>query len=66
MISIGAATALCALSLVVFSSTLNAMNLFDEEYISTMGTGGFSLRGDRETLMAGQTRLLFVSVSTRF
>ena len=32
---------------------LNAMNLGDESYISTMGTNGFSLTADQETLQAG-------------
>ena len=45
---------------------VNALNLFDEEFISTIGTGGFSVRGDLETLMAGQKRLVFVSLNTAF
>lgn len=45
---------------------LNALNLLDEKYISTVGTGGFSVTGDLETLMAGQKRLLFLTVGTSF
>ncbi|MEO7963757.1 MAG: TonB-dependent receptor, partial [Gemmatimonadaceae bacterium] len=44
----------------------NAVNLFDEKYISTMGTNGFTVSGDTETLMAGMRRLIFVSIGTRF
>lgn len=45
---------------------LNVTNLLDEEHISTMGTGGFSVRGDLQTLQAGAKRLLFITVGTRF
>ena len=45
---------------------LNAMNLTDESYISTMGTNGFSLTADQETLQAGSKRLFFVTIGTRF
>lgn len=45
---------------------VNAINLLDEEFISTIGTGGFSVRGDLETLMAGQRRLVFFSLNTAF
>lgn len=45
---------------------LNALNLLDEAFISTIGTGGFSVRGDLETLMAGQKRLVFLSLNTSF
>lgn len=45
---------------------LNAINLLDEEYISTMGTNGYSLTADQETLQAGAKRLFFVTVGTRF
>jgi iron complex outermembrane recepter protein len=45
---------------------LNALNLLDETFIATVGTGGFSVSGDLETLMAGQKRLIFLSVGTNF
>jgi iron complex outermembrane receptor protein len=48
------------------SLQLNALNLFDESFISTVGTGGFSVSGDLETLMAGQKRLIFFTVGTSF
>ena len=46
--------------------SVNALNLFDEKYISTMGTNGFTATGDTETLLAGQKRLVFFSLSTTF
>lgn len=45
---------------------VNALNLLDEEFISTVGTGGFSVRGDLETLMTGQKRLVFFGINTTF
>ena len=44
----------------------NALNLLDKSFISTMGTNGYTLRGDNETLMAGMKRLIFFSVGTAF
>ena len=44
----------------------NAQNLFDESYISTIGTGGFTVSGDNQTLQAGAKRLLFVTIGARF
>ena len=49
-----------------FTVRLNAMNLTDESYISTMGTNGFSLTADQETLQAGAKRLFFITFGTRF
>jgi iron complex outermembrane recepter protein len=46
--------------------SVNALNLFDEKYISTMGTNGFTATGDTETLLAGQKRLVFFSLGTTF
>jgi hypothetical protein len=34
--------------------------------IATVGTGGFSVSGDLETLMAGSKRLVFLTVGTSF
>lgn len=48
------------------SLQLSAMNLLDEKYIATVGTGGFSVSGDLETLMAGPKRLVFLTVGTSF
>ena len=45
---------------------LNAANLFDESYIATMGTGGFSARDDLQTLQAGARRLVFITIGTSF
>lgn len=45
---------------------LNATNIGDEKYISTMGTNGYSLTADQETLQAGAKRLFFITVGTRF
>ncbi len=48
------------------TAQVSAINLLDEQYISTVGTGGFSVSGDLETLMAGPKRLVFVTIGTRF
>jgi iron complex outermembrane receptor protein len=45
---------------------LNAANLFDESYIASMGTGGFSVRDDLQTLQTGARRLVFVTIGTSF
>jgi len=45
---------------------LSAINLLDEKYIRTVGTGGFSVSGDRETLMVGPKRLVFITLGTKF
>jgi iron complex outermembrane receptor protein len=45
---------------------VNAVNLLDEQYIATMGTNGYSVSGDTETLMAGMRRLVFFTVGTKF
>ena len=44
---------------------LNVTNLMDEEYISTVGTNGFSL-GDRQTLMVGSPRQVFATIRKSF
>ncbi|MBC7895786.1 MAG: TonB-dependent receptor [Cytophagaceae bacterium] len=48
------------------SLQLNVLNLFDESFISSVGTGGFSVTGDLETLMVGQKRLVFLGLTTSF
>jgi iron complex outermembrane receptor protein len=45
---------------------LNVANLFDEKYISTMGTGGFTVSGDSQTLQAGAKRLVFLTLGAAF
>jgi outer membrane receptor protein involved in Fe transport len=41
----------------------NVTNLFDESYIRPMGTGGYSLNSDLQTLQAGPKRLLTVGTT---
>ena len=48
------------------SVQLNASNLFDQSYISTIGTGGFTVSGDNQTLQAGAKRLIFLTVGATF
>lgn len=45
---------------------LNVTNLFDESYIGPIGTGGFSVSGDRQTLQAGARRMVFLSLGSNF
>ena len=45
---------------------LNVTNLLDEAFVSTIGTGGFTVRGDTQTMMAGARRQSFLTVSTAF
>lgn len=44
----------------------NATNLFDKDYVSTIGTNGFANRGDRQTLLAGAPQQFFVTVKAGF
>lgn len=39
---------------------VNATNLFDREYVSTIGTNGFANRSDNQTLLAGAPQQFFV------
>ena len=48
------------------SFQVSGVNMLDEQYISTVGTGGFSVSGDLETLMTGPRRLVFFTVGTNF
>jgi iron complex outermembrane recepter protein len=48
------------------TAQLNVSNLTDEEYISTVGSGGFGNSGDRQTLLTGSPRQYFLSLTTRF
>jgi iron complex outermembrane receptor protein len=45
---------------------LNVANLFDASYIGPIGTGGFTVSGDNQTLQAGARRLVFLSLGTSF
>ena len=45
---------------------LNVTNLFDESYLGPIGTGGFTVTGDNQTLQAGARRLVFITVGTTF
>ena len=45
---------------------LNVSNLFDASYLGPIGTGGFTVSGDNQTLQAAPRRLVFVSVGTSF
>lgn len=45
---------------------LNVTNLFDKEYVSTIGSNGFGNSGDNQTLLAGAPRQLFASLKARF
>jgi iron complex outermembrane recepter protein len=49
-----------------FELQMNANNLFDEEYISTVGSGGFGNSGDRQTLLVGAPRQVFVTLKAGF
>ncbi len=44
------------------SLNFNIYNMFDEKYISTMGTGGFTASGDNQTLQVGAPRQLFITL----
>jgi iron complex outermembrane receptor protein len=44
------------------SLNFNIYNIFDEKYISTMGTGGFTASGDNQTLQVGAPRQLFITL----
>jgi iron complex outermembrane receptor protein len=45
---------------------LNATNLTDEDYISTVGSGGYGNSGDRQTLLTGAPRQYFLMLDARF
>jgi iron complex outermembrane recepter protein len=41
-------------------------NLFDEEYVGTIGSNGFGFSGDNQTLLAGAPRQFFVTLRKDF
>lgn len=45
---------------------VNATNLFDEEYVGTIGSNGFGNRGDNQTLLAGAPRQVFLTLRAQF
>ncbi len=45
---------------------LNAVNLFDLKYISTIGSNGFGNSGDNQTLLAGAPQQFFATVKVGF
>ncbi len=45
---------------------VNVENLFDEKYISTIGSNGFGANGDNQTLLPGSPRAVFVSLKKQF
>jgi iron complex outermembrane receptor protein len=44
----------------------NVYNLFNEQYISTIGTNGFTFSGDNQTLQVGSPITAFISVRKHF
>jgi iron complex outermembrane recepter protein len=44
----------------------NVTNLFDDQYVSTIGSNGFGNSGDNQTLLAGAPRQFFVSLRADF
>lgn len=45
---------------------LNVSNLLDASYLGPIGTGGFTVSGDNQTLQAGARRLVFLTVGSTF
>jgi iron complex outermembrane receptor protein len=45
---------------------LNATNLFDLKYVSTIGSNGFGNSGDNQTLLAGAPQQFFVTLKAGF
>lgn len=45
---------------------LNASNLFDEQYIATINSGGTGNSGDRQTLLVGAPQQFFVTLKAGF
>jgi len=45
---------------------LNVTNLFDEKYISSLGTNGFNDSDDNQTLMVGAPRQMFLALKKSF
>jgi iron complex outermembrane receptor protein len=45
---------------------LNATNLLDKDYVSTIGSNGFGNSGDNQTLLAGAPQQFFATVKVGF
>ncbi len=45
---------------------VNATNLFDEDYVGTIGSNGFGNRGDNQTLLAGAPQQFFATLKVGF
>lgn len=45
---------------------LNAVNLFDKRYVSTIGSNGFGFSGDNQTLLAAAPRQVFATLKAGF
>jgi iron complex outermembrane receptor protein len=45
---------------------LNATNIFDEDYVGTLGTNGFVNSGDSQTLVTGAPQQLFLTIRKAF
>jgi iron complex outermembrane receptor protein len=45
---------------------LNVLNAFNESYLSTIGSNGYSAFGDNQTMLAGAARQMMFSISTSF
>ena len=45
---------------------VNATNLFDKQYISTIGSGGFGNSGDRQTLLVGAPQQFFATIKAKY
>lgn len=45
---------------------VNVENLFDEKYVSTIGSNGFGASGDSQTLLPGAPRAVFISLKKTF
>jgi len=45
---------------------VNASNLFDKQYIATIGSGGFGNSGDRQTLLVGAPQQFFATIKAKY
>ena len=45
---------------------VNVTNIFDRDYVSTINSNGFGIRGDNQTLLVAPPRQVFVSVRKTF
>lgn len=45
---------------------INAVNLFDKRYVSTIGSNGFGFSGDNQTLLAAAPRQVFATLKAGF